>query len=147
MLFKMTCPQCNGQMDMDDARSFMFCPYCGTKVANLSQKIEIDQQVNVSGTVMYKTDFSNQPNLYVSYTASDPSVRMLITIQSVGVKKALLISGQDMTFRLPEGENLIAIKIGKINYKRTVMINSAKGPVRIYASWAKHAQINIDTPL
>ena len=147
MIYKMTCPQCNGQMDMDDTREFMFCPYCGTKVANLAQKVEINQQVNVSGTVFHKTDYSNQPNLFINYIASNPQVQMLITIPSIRVKKALFMSGQNMSFRLPEGNNLIALKIGKINYKRNVLINSSKGPVRIYASWSRHAQINIDAPL
>ncbi len=147
MLYKMVCPQCNAPMDMDDTKEFMFCPYCGTKVANLAQKVEINQQVNVSGTVMHKTDHSNEPNLMISYSSSSPEVQMLVTIPSVRVKKALAVSGQNMSFRLPEGVNTIALKIGKINYKREVNINSSKGPVRVYASWSKHAHINIDAPL
>ena len=152
MLYKMICPQCNAPMDMDDSRDFMFCQYCGARVANIpqrvniSQRLDVYQQVNVSGTVMHRTDYSNEPNLIISYMASDPSVKMQVSIASIGVRKALFLSGQTMTFRLPDGNNQLAVKIGRINYKRMVFINSFKGPVRMYATWAKHAQINIDSP-
>ena len=146
MLYKMTCPQCNAPMNMDDTKAFMFCPYCGTKVANVAQKIEINQQVNVSGTVMHRTDYSNEPNLYISYSSIDPSVRMLVSIASIRVRKALFLSGQNMSFRLPNGIHEIAFKIGNHNYKRVICIDINKGPVRIYASKAKVAQIIIDAP-
>ncbi len=147
MIYKMVCPQCNAPLEMDDTKDFMFCRFCGTKVANLSQKVEINQQVNVSGTVMHVNDRTNEPNLLISYSSSNPGVQMMVTIPSIGIKKALLMNGQEMSFRLPNGVNTIAVKIGKINYKRNVLINSAKGPVRFYASWAGRAHINIDAPL
>ena len=147
MIYKMICPQCSAPLEMEDTKEFMFCRFCGTKIANLAQRVEINQQVNVSGTVVHVTDRTNEPNLIISYSSANPAVQMQVTIQCIGIKKALLMNGQNMSFRLPDGINIIAVKIGKINYKREVVINSAKGPVRFYASWAGHAHINIDAPL
>ncbi len=47
MLVKMICPQCGASLDMDDSREFMFCSFCGTKIANLSEKVHVTH----SGTV------------------------------------------------------------------------------------------------
>ena len=47
MLVKMTCPQCGASLDMDDSKEFMFCQFCGTKIANLAEKVD----VTLSGSV------------------------------------------------------------------------------------------------
>ena len=145
MLIKMTCPQCGASMDFDDSREFMFCTYCGTKVANVAQNINIQQNVNVSGTVMHKTDYSDESNLIINYSTIHPGVRMVVAIPSLR-QKLIFLNGHNMAFRLPEGRNVIVLKIGKINYKRAIFIDSTKPPVRIDASWSGRAQIYINTP-
>lgn len=47
MLVKMTCPQCGASLDMDDSKEFMFCQFCGTKIANITEKVD----VTLSGSV------------------------------------------------------------------------------------------------
>lgn len=77
MLFEMKCPSCGATMQFDDTKEFMFCPYCGNKVANLSEKVEVNQNINVSGTVYHVQDRSNEPNLYISYNSINPNVNMV----------------------------------------------------------------------
>ena len=47
MLVKMTCPQCGAMLEMDNTKEFMFCQFCGTKIANIAEKIDL----NVSGKI------------------------------------------------------------------------------------------------
>lgn len=145
MLVKMICPQCGATLDMDDSREFIFCRFCGTKILNTAQKIEVKQDVNVSGMILHRTDYSNEPNLVINYSSSNISVKMVVNILSLRTKLTF-INGQSMTFYLPEGRNEIVLKIGKKNYRRFVIINSHYPPVKIHASWSKHAQIYIESP-
>ena len=147
MLMKMICPQCGAQLEMDVTDSFMYCKYCGTRIENVAQKIEIKQDVNVNygGTVIHKHDRSGEPNLYISYTSVNPQVSMVIRLVSTN-QKTTVISGQKLSFRLLPGNHVIVLKIGKINYNRTVYIPENNEPVNIYASWNGRAQITIDQP-
>ena len=86
MLVKMKCPQCGAPMEIDDQQEQAFCSYCGTKVANLKEKVEITQNVNVSGTVRHVMDRSTEPNLYISYATADPTVVMVVRIVDTGTK-------------------------------------------------------------
>ncbi len=43
----LTCPNCSAHLDVDENREFIFCQYCGTKLANLTQKIELTNPVTV----------------------------------------------------------------------------------------------------
>lgn len=47
MMVVLTCPNCNAQMEIEENRQFVFCQYCGTKIANLAQKVELSGQVNL----------------------------------------------------------------------------------------------------
>lgn len=130
-------------MNMDDSRDFMYCEFCGSKVANLVERTE--QNINVSGTVVHKMDRSNEPNLYISYNSIKPEIQMVTRIVSTG-KKDVYISGQSFTYHLPQGKQDIVIKIGSRNYNRTIYIPEDNTPVRINASFNGHANINIDQP-
>ena len=143
MIVKMECPQCGATMNMDDSRDFMYCEFCGSKVANLVERTE--QNINVSGTVVHKMDRSNEPNLYISYNSIKPEIQMVTRIVSTG-KKDVYISGQSFTYHLPQGKQDIVIKIGSRNYNRTIYIPEDNTPVRINASFNGHANINIDQP-
>ena len=164
MLVEMKCPSCAGTMNFDDSRDFMFCPYCGNKVANLAQQININQQVTVSGTVNYVQDRSNDPNLYISFNTSDPTIVMETKIVSdntnapsnafVGMVSKLVppgakhtyVNGQTMSFHLSQGPHRIVFKIGKKSYNKDIVIPPSNSPVRIYASFSKKPQITIDQP-
>ena len=47
MLVKMICPQCGAALEFDNTRDFMFCQFCGMKIANVEKKIHL----NISGRV------------------------------------------------------------------------------------------------
>ncbi len=47
MLVLMKCPNCNADLQMDEAREFMFCKYCGTKIANMQQKVQVVNHIQI----------------------------------------------------------------------------------------------------
>ena len=133
-------------MNMDDAREFMFCPYCGTKVVNVPQKVEINQNIYVSGANTQRSgysDYSNKANLIIDYASTDQTVPMIVALNCIR-QKITLISGQEMAFFLPEGEQIVVLKVGWRSYKRKVCIVNGNHPVRIHASWTGVAQIIMD---
>lgn len=50
MLVTMRCPSCAAELQIDDAREFMFCQYCGTKIANIAEKVEVSGSVTIDNT-------------------------------------------------------------------------------------------------
>lgn len=50
MLVTMKCPSCAADLQIDDAREFMFCQYCGTKIANIAEKVEVSGSVTIDNT-------------------------------------------------------------------------------------------------
>lgn len=145
MLINMKCPNCGATMQFDDTQSSMDCPYCGGKVANIAEQVNITQNVNVSGTVVHVQDRSNDPNLFISYNTNNPSVGMVSRIVSTGVK-GTYVNGQTLSYHLAQGPHTIVLKIGKKNYNRDIVIPPDNQPVRIYASFNGRAQISIDQP-
>lgn len=145
MLVNMKCPSCGATMQFDDSKASMDCPYCGNKVANISEQVNVNQNVNVSGTVVHVQDRSNDPNLYISYNTNNPAVGMVSRIVDTGVK-GTYVNGQTLTYHLNQGPHTIVLKIGKKNYNRNIVIPPDNQPVRIYASFNGRAQISIDQP-
>ncbi len=146
MLVKLLCPQCGAAMEIDDQQEQIYCSHCGTKIANIREKVEITQNVNVSGTVRHVMDRSNEPNLYISYATANPSVVMVVRIVDTGTKNTYL-NGQTQTYHLRQGRHDIVLKIGKKNYNRTIIIPEDNAPVRINAAFTgRRAEITIDQP-
>lgn len=96
-------------------------------------------------------DVSNQPqsanagNLYISYSTADPRVQMVTRIVSTGTK-SVYVNGMTLSYMLQPGPQTIILKIGKINYRKDIMIQSYNAPVRIYASFNGKAQITVEQP-
>ena len=145
MLVNMKCPSCGATMDFDDSKESMDCPYCGSKVANITEQVNITQNVNVSGTVVHVQDRSNDPNLFITYNSNNPSVGMVSRIVTTGVKGSY-VNGQTQSYHLSQGPHTIILKIGKKNYSRDIVIPPDNQPVRIYASFNGRAQISVDQP-
>ena len=135
MLIDKRCPNCGKRIQFEDTMDSMFCPFCRSVVTN-----DIDDEDD------YQDDYSsNEPNLYISYNSTDSSVGMVTRIVSTGVKNTY-ISGQTLSFHLASGTQTIVLKIGRINYNRTITIPEDNSPVRIYASFNGRAHISIDQP-
>ena len=141
MLVKMECPQCGAPLEMDETATHMFCMYCGTRIENLAQKVEISH----TGTVVHKIDRTGEPNLYIKYTSVNPVIPMVLRIESTN-QKSTIMSGQDLSFRLAPGHQRLIIKIGPKNYARDIYIPESNEPVNVYASWNRVSQITIDQP-
>lgn len=132
MLIDRRCPHCGATMQFEDTMESMFCPFCGGMVSN--DAFDRQDSTNI-----------NEPNLYISYNSTDKNVGMVTRIVSTGVKNTY-ISGQTLSFHLTPGTQNIVLKIGRINYNRSVVIPSDNSPVRIYASYDGRAHISIDQP-
>ena len=145
MVVNMKCSSCGATMQFDDTKESMDCPYCGSKVANLAEQVNITQNVNVSGTVVHVQDRSNEPNLYISYNTNNQGVGLVFRIVSNGVKGAL-VNGQTVSYHLNQGPHTIVLKIGKKNYNRNIVIPADNQPVRIYCAFNGRGQITVDQP-
>ena len=146
MLVKMKCPYCGANMELDDSREKVFCAYCGSEIANLKERIEITQNINMSGTVTHVMDRSNDPNLYISYATAAPSIVMVVRIVDTGAKSTYL-NGQSQSYHLRKGQHTIVFKIGRKSYNRTIIIPEDNTPVRINAAYTgRKAEITIDQP-
>ena len=95
VLVKMECPQCGAPLEMDESATHIFCKYCGTKIENIAQRVEISH----SGTVVHKIDRTGEPNLYVKFTSVNPVIPRVLRIESTN-QKSTIMSGQDLSFRL-----------------------------------------------
>ncbi|MBP5654724.1 MAG: zinc ribbon domain-containing protein [Clostridiales bacterium] len=145
MIIDMKCSNCGAPLRFDDSRQVMFCGYCGHKLVYIPEQMNINHQVNVSGTVQHVQNRFNDPNLYITYNTSNPAIMMVTRIVSTGMKNTY-VNGQTLSFHLKQGKQLIVLKIGKRNYNREIVIPPDNSPVRIYASFNGHAQISIDQP-
>lgn len=141
MLVNMTCPRCGAQMEVDSTTEFIFCQFCGTQIMNVPQRYDINQTLNI----VQHIDRSNEPNLFISYASVNPSVLMVTRIAETG-QRATYVNGQTLTFHLSPGKYVVVLKIGRINYNRTIYIPEDNTPVRINASFSGRANIWIDQP-
>lgn len=48
MLVKMSCPQCGAVLEMDDSKEFIFCEFCGAKVAIVPETVNVNHSGSVS---------------------------------------------------------------------------------------------------
>lgn len=140
MLVKMTCSQCGAGLEMGDDQSFMICPFCGSKVANLSQRVEIKQDVKVSHTV----DKYPNASAVIRYNSSKADSTMLYRIDRGG--KCGIRPGQERELVLTPGVHTAHIKIGSRNYHRDFIVPNYHAVVIIECDWFAHAEINIIQP-
>lgn len=143
MLLVTKCPNCGAEMEVDDSKNELNCPFCGSRIVNMAQRYEVTQNINQNVVVTHKMDHSNEPNLVINYTSSNIGVMMVTRIVATGQKNTYQ-NGQTMTFRLAPGKHLIVLKIGNKNYNREIYIGEQQ--VRINASYNGRAYINIDQP-
>ena len=50
MIVPSKCPNCGANMDIDDSRDFCFCPFCGYKIINMVEKVEVSGMVQVDNS-------------------------------------------------------------------------------------------------
>lgn len=50
MIVSLKCPGCGANMDVDDSRDFCFCSYCGYKIVNMKEKVEISGAVKIDNS-------------------------------------------------------------------------------------------------
>lgn len=132
-IINLKCTSCGANMEAEDGTHTYFCPYCGSKIENAAERVEIT------------FDHSNEPNLVVNYNSIHPGVMLVVRIVSTG-QKSIYMNGQRATYHLQPGMQRIILKIGKKNYARDVFINPKKGPVTINCAYTGRGQITVDQP-
>ena len=144
MLVKLICPQCGGKMEVDENQEKAFCSFCGAELVNLTQKIDISQTVNVTGTVVTKADRSHEPNLIIDFSCEEPDGRMIISFDNTKMKR-VINNGQTASMRLPLGHCVAEMDLAGRSYKRDLWIVE-DAPVRINASAFGRREIVIEQP-
>ena len=134
MLVKTVCPQCGGRMELDDSRGKVHCPYCGTEIVNLPQKVEITHRI----------DRTDSANVIVDFASADPSAVMIIAFEWTGVKRVMR-NGQTAFVRLPSGRRKVSFNIAGRRYSREIWVADG-AVVRINASHFRINHIVIDQP-
>ena len=126
------CPNCGAQADPNDN----FCTRCGSRISTSNQPIT--NPIN-------NFTKNNEPNLIISYTSINASIMAILVIKSLNVRLTML-SGQTLTFHLPEGEHRIVLKIGRTNHNIPIYILPSNQTVRINGSFTGRPQVHIDQP-
>lgn len=131
-------------MEIDDSKDKAFCPYCGQEIVNFHQKIDINQKVDVTGTVVTKADRTNEPNLEIEFSSSDPKAVMVIAFSNNRMRR-VINNGQSASMHLPLGHTVAVMNLAGKKYKRNIWIVE-EAPVRINASAFGRRDIVIDQP-
>jgi DNA-directed RNA polymerase subunit RPC12/RpoP len=50
MIITLKCPECGASMEADDSRESCFCSYCGYKIVNVKEKVEISGAVKIDNS-------------------------------------------------------------------------------------------------
>ena len=143
------CPNCNARLNIDPSYQMARCGSCGTEclVQDAINRLNISGSVNLvhsgsvvhSGTVTYKKDYSNEPNLYVSYASVDPTLSMTMKIPKTK-QTSIFNSGMNQSFKLAPGAYVLKIKFGtlsrvNINAEKWIAIKNVGSPTRVEIGW------------
>ncbi len=71
MLVLMKCPNCNADLQMEETREYMFCQYCGTKVANMQQKVQVVNHIQIDAASLF-------PHLQMQNRYGIPQIGLLL---------------------------------------------------------------------
>ena len=155
----MVCPRCKGKLVTQDDEVYV-CPYCDYQevdfdVRNRRLELEAEKQKAENARLAklqqerdekraQRTDKSGN-TLIVHYSTVNPSVNMVVRLAN-SRQKDIMTDGQTLKFRLPPGQYVIVLKIGKINHNRTFIVPRSKEYVEITASWTGRPGIIVDQP-
>ena len=53
----LTCPNCGAQLDIEEKRQFAFCQYCGTKVYNITNSVELNRSAEIYNLIARAREF------------------------------------------------------------------------------------------
>lgn len=155
----MVCPRCKGKLVTEDDEVYV-CPYCDYQevdfeVRNRRLQLEAERQKAEDERLAklkrekdekraQRTDKSGN-TLIVHYSTVNPNVSMVVRLAN-SRQKDIMTDGQTLKFRLPPGQYVIVLKIGKINHNRTFIVPKSKEYVEITASWTGRPGIVVDQP-
>lgn len=85
-MYILTCPNCGGQMEIKEQRDLAFCIFCGTKITNINNSIEIDRTNEINNLIIRALEFEQRGNYQL---AEDYCMRILDLDPSNKVARAL----------------------------------------------------------
>lgn len=56
----LSCPNCGASLEIDESRQFAFCQYCGTKIANLNNTVELNRTAEINNLVIRALEFEQK---------------------------------------------------------------------------------------
>lgn len=59
-MITLICPNCAASLNIDESRQFAFCQYCGTKVTNLNNSIEVNRTTEINNLVLRMLEFEKR---------------------------------------------------------------------------------------
>ena len=54
------CPNCAANLDIDERRQFAFCQYCGTKIVNINNAVELNRTQEINNLVIRMMEFQQR---------------------------------------------------------------------------------------
>ncbi|MBR3039499.1 MAG: hypothetical protein IKI20_02415 [Lachnospiraceae bacterium] len=155
----MVCPRCKGKLVSEDNEVYS-CPYCDYQeidfdVRNRRLESEAEkrkeEEARLARILREKEEKRAQRTdpagntLIVHYTTNNPNVCMVVRL-ATSRQRDVMTDGQTLKFRLPPGQHVIVLKIGKINHNKTFIVPKSKEYVEINASWTGRPSIIVDQP-
>lgn len=58
----LTCPNCSAGLEIEENRQFAFCQYCGTRVSNITNSIEINRSFEIENLLIRAMEFEQIGN-------------------------------------------------------------------------------------
>lgn len=56
----LTCPNCTANLEIDESRQFAFCQYCGTKIANINNSVELNRSTEINNLILRALEFEQR---------------------------------------------------------------------------------------
>ena len=79
VIVSLTCPKCQGDIELDDSREFGFCQYCGNKIALVgvsTKKIQVDQSGRAKNLLLTAEDYFEEGFKEKAYRYASEAVEL-----------------------------------------------------------------------
>ena len=124
-LIALTCPNCSGDIQLDDTKEFGFCMYCGKKVMieRIRQTVVIDNSKNIENLIVMAEDATIHNNIKTAEECINKVLEM-----DINNPRAWLIKGgiAAKARRWTEAMN---------SWKKALVMDAGKNTVEMLGTW------------
>ncbi len=140
MLVKMQCSNCGAELNVDDSKQVFFCTHCGTKVMNVAERVEVNQNISI------RHINENADNVSIVFTSLSPSIKLVTKVPDIG-REDVFNHGEERSFRLNIGWHVIEFNTGWNVQKREIYIREDNAPVKISVSYTNVWNVSVAQPI